>query len=128
MEYPLLMEELQVSDLYYVGRDGVMHSVRNEDFRESVPDVGNVLAGEDLFAANSLEGIEKPSPLFYEVLRRREVETVVIVRVGMDMETDGWLICAEPHSRRIWQEAECAMLYFLAKLLAASIRIDGEKL
>ena len=125
---PLLMEELQISDLYYVGLDGVMHSVRSEDFREAVPDVGNVLAGEDLFAANSLEGIEKPSPIFYEVLRRMEVETVVIVRVGMDMETDGWLICAEPHSRRIWQEAECAMLYFLAKLLAASIRIDGEKL
>ena len=40
----------------------------------------------------------------------------------------GYLICAEPRSRRIWQEDECAIIYFLAKLLAARIKIDGETL
>ena len=57
-----------------------------------------------------------------------EIETVCVVRIGRDTETDGYLICAEPRNRRIWQEAECAMLYFLAKMIAAGIRIDGEKL
>lgn len=125
---PLLMEELQVSDLYYVGKDGMMRSVRNEELREPVPDIKNALTVDDLYAANSIAGLEKPCPVFYDVLRRREVETVLIVRIGMEMETNGFLLCAEPRSRRIWQEAECAILYFLARLLAAQIRIDGEAL
>jgi hypothetical protein len=44
------------------------------------------------------------------------------------MDTNGYLICAEAKNRRIWQEAECAILYFLAKMTAASIAIDGEEL
>ena len=44
------------------------------------------------------------------------------------MTTNGYLICAEPRNKRIWQEAECAMLYFLAKMVAARIRIDRETL
>lgn len=39
-----------------------------------------------------------------------------------------YLICTEPRNRRIWQEAECAMLFFLAKMIAARIRIDREEL
>ena len=59
-------------------------------------------------------------------LKKREVEAVLVVRVGIDATTYGYLICAEPRSRRIWQEDECAILYFLAKLLAASVRTEGE--
>ena len=39
-----------------------------------------------------------------------------------------YLICTEPRNRWIWQEAECAMLFFLAKMIAARIRIDREEL
>lgn len=123
---PLLMEELQISDLYYMGRNGQMRSVRNEAYCEAAPDIVNLLSSDDLFTTNAVGEIEKKSPLFFSAIRKREVETVLIVRIGMEMETDGYLICAEPRSRRIWQEAECAILYFLAKLVAARIRIEGE--
>ena len=125
---PLLMEELQVSDLYYVGKSGEMRAVRNEEYLQRADDIGNLLSCDDLYATNAVGEIEKKSPILYRALQMRDVETVLIVRIGLEMETDGYLMCAEPRSRRIWQEAECAMLYFLAKLLAASIRIDGEKL
>lgn len=124
---PLLMEELRVTDLYYADSRGVIRSVRNPEIKETVGDIKQVM-NDDLFFTNALDQIEKISPQLYAVLRKREVETVLIVRIGMDMETDGYLLCAEAHSHRIWQEDECAILYFLAKLLAARIRIDGEKL
>ena len=57
-----------------------------------------------------------------------EFETLCILRIGIGMEANGYLICAEARNRRIWQEAECAIVYFLAKMVAASIRINGEGL
>jgi len=125
---PLLMEELQISELYYVDRTGRMRAVRDETADEMLPDLVELLRGDDLFADNSLEKVQQRSPVTYEVMQRREIETLCVVRIGMDMDTDGYLICAEPRNRRIWQEAECAMLYFLAKMIAARIRIDGEAL
>ena len=125
---PLLMEELQISDLYYVGRQGIMRAVRNEDFAEPVGGLDELLRGDDLFADNSLAEAEKRSPAFYGLLKKREIETFCVVRIGMKMDTDGYLICAEARNRRIWQEAECAILFFLSKMIAASIRIDGEAL
>ncbi len=123
---PLLMEELQISDLYYVGKSGEMRAVRNEEYVQRADDIGKLLPSDDLYATNVMDEIEKKSPILYEALKRREVETVLIVRMGLEMETDGYLMCAEPRSRRIWQEAECAILYFLAKLLAGQIRLEGE--
>ena len=125
---PLLMEELQISDLYYVGKQGIMRAVRNSGMAEPVSDLPKLLQSNDLFSDNSLDRVEKRSPEFFRVLQRMEIETLCVVRVGMDLETNGYLICAEARNRRIWQEAECAMLYFLAKMVAARIRIDGETL
>ena len=82
---------------------------------------------DDLHYANNLDRIEANCPCFYQTLKKRGIEAVMVTRVGMDEETDGYLICAEPHSLRIWQDEECAAVYFLAKLLAAHIRIGGEK-
>ena len=125
---PLVMEELQVSDLYYVGKERVMRSVRNTSIREDASDIARLLPDDDLYTSNSIADIERKSPAFYETLKKRDVETILIVRIGIAAETDGYLLCAEPRSRRIWQEAECAILFFLAKQLASSIRIEGESL
>ena len=125
---PLLMEELQISDLYYVGSRGIMRAVRDSAMAESVTDVARLLQSDDLFSDNSLTKVKERSPEFFGVLSRREIETLCVIRIGLDSATDGYLICAEARNRRIWQEAECAMLFFLAKMIAARIRIDGEKL
>ena len=81
-----------------------------------------------MFSTSVLEDISQRCPVFYNVLKRRGIETLLVVRVNMDMATEGYLICAEPKSHRIWQENECALVYFLAKLIAYRIRIDGEVL
>ena len=125
---PLLMDELRISDLYYVDGEGVMCAVRNKDLSIPVGDL-SALLNDDLYFSNSLEQVAQRCPEFYRVLTVMEVETLMVVRVGMDgKKTSGYLICAEPRSQRIWQEDECATMYFLAKMLAARIHLGGERL
>lgn len=114
---PFLMQELRISDLYYVGTDRRIHSVRNQEIDEDVSDIAN-LTGDDLFTTNQIEELKDLCPVFYGVLEKWEIETALIMRVGKDLSTHGYLVLAEPRSHRIWQEEECALLYFLAKLLA----------
>ncbi|MBQ8116707.1 MAG: GGDEF domain-containing protein [Lachnospiraceae bacterium] len=123
-----LLEELRISDLYYVGKHGIMHAVCTPDVEEVVNDIG-ALMKEDIYSTNSFRRIEYESPVFYEALKKREVETVIIVRIGMDSkETQGYLICAEPRSLRIWQEDESAILFYLANLIDFHIRLSGEEI
>lgn len=125
---PLLMDELQISDLYYVGSGGIMRSVRNADIAEPAGDLGQLLRSDDLYTGNTLADAQERSPEFCEALKKREVETFCVVRVCMNQHEFGYLICAEAHSKRIWQEAECAILFFLAKMIASTILAEGEKL
>lgn len=125
---PLLMEELQITDLYYIDRTGVLRAVRNRGLNRDVGDI-TPLMNDDLYSGNTLNDVAQKCPAFHAALQSLEVETLMVVRVSQDDEpADGYLVCAEPHSRRIWQEDERAILYFLAKLIAARIRIDGEAL
>ena len=124
---PVMIDELKVSDLYYVDRQRIIRSVRAQDVREDVGDIDRLMSDE-LFAANDLAVVEACCSQFYSVLSRWEVESLMVVRIGMDNEpTDGYLVCAEPRNRRIWQEDECAIMFFLAKMIAARLRIDGEQ-
>ena len=59
-------------------------------------------------------------------MKKHNMETVIVSRIGMNDDTDGYLICAEPRSHRIWQEDECAMMYFLSKIIATGIRLEGD--
>ena len=125
---PLLMEELQISDLYYTGRESVLRAVRNPAVAEPVSGLEKLLRSDDMYANNDMEDVRRRSPEFHETVQKMEAETLCVVRVGIGDKTDGYLVCAEKRNRRIWQEAECAMLYFLAKMMAADIRINGEAL
>ncbi len=48
----------------------------------------------------------------------------MVVNIGLNAETDGCLLCAEPNSHRIWQKDECRIMYFIAKSLAAQKRLS----
>ena len=109
-----------------VGDNGAVLS--EQGVEERVDDIDNLM-NDEIFSSNEPERIAGRCPVFYDALKRREVETVMVVRIAMDnARTNGYLICAEPRSRRIWQEEECAVVFFLAKLIANRIRIDGETL
>lgn len=122
---PQLMDEMGITDLYYTDRHNIMHAVLNRDFRENVSDIDRITK-DDIYRTNITEELRESAPVFLGVLKKHKMENVLIARVGMKEDTDGYIICAEPHSRRIWQEEECAVIYYLAKLIAVGIRLDGD--
>ncbi len=126
---PVIMDELRTTELYYIGKKGVMRALMKPGMAENAMDVGNVFGtGEDCFIEEQVDLIACKAPIFHGALRNRESETAMIVRVNIEKENYGYLICAEPRSHRIWQEDECAMMFYLAKLTAARLRSTGESL
>ena len=124
---PFLKDEMGITDLYYTDTHNVMHAVVNKDFREDASDIGEITK-DDIYRTNIIGEFEDKAPVLFGVLKKYQMDNILVARIGMMEETDGYIICAEPHSRRIWQEDECAMIYFLAKLIAVGMRIDGKKL
>ncbi len=125
---PLLMDELQITDLYYTGSGGIMRSVRQADVAEPAQDLDKLLQSDDLYTGNTLIDVQERSPVFCETLKKREIETLCVVRISMNTNVFGYLICAEARSKRIWQETECAILFFLSKMIAGAALVEGEKL
>ena len=122
---PLIMEELRITDFYYTDKTNRMHAILNKSFNEEVGDIGNLMK-DDIYCTNEIGSIAEISPVFCGVLMKHKMETLLIAKIGIKTDTDGYLICAEPRSRRIWQDDENAILFFLGKLLAATIRLDGD--
>ena len=122
-----LMEEFHINEVYYVGRNGRMHSVSDTDVNEYVGDISS-LVDDEVYLDNEFTKIEKSYPELYKVLKKHDILSVMIVRIGVEMETDGFLICAEHRKGRIWQEDECAIMYFLSRYFTAYIRFSGDEI
>lgn len=122
--FPLLREEMGITDLYYTDKHNVLHAVINKDLAESVPDIDNITKDE-IYCTNDVNEFRETAPVFLSVLKKNKINTVLIVKISKNEITDGYIVCAVPHSRRIWQENECAIIYFFAKLIADEIGADG---
>lgn len=113
---PILMDVLQIEDLYYVEANGRMRSVKDPLFDGDAGDISNIVK-EDFFADRTLERVEKDSPIFYGTLKKKGLASALIMRFVTGGMKQGYLICAVERSYRIWQDNECAILYYLAGLL-----------
>ncbi len=112
----LMLERLKIKDMYYAKEDGRLRSVLDPDFDEDAGDIGRLMT-EDIYRENNLEPVKKSSPNFYDSLIRNDVESVLIVRIRNKEKVHGYLVCAAKRSLRIWQESECALLFYLSELL-----------
>ena len=117
---PVLSEILKVRDIYFVRDDGRLKAAVNSDFDGDASDI-SALMTEDLFSENTLDKIKNNSPLFYQTLINNGFETSLVVRIRKAEKVYGYLVCAVQRSLRIWQENECAVLYYVAGLLADSL-------
>lgn len=117
---PFLTEALQINDLYYIDSNGKMRAVNNKGFEELADDIEKTM-DDDIFNESTLRRIEKNSPIFYSALRHNNFESVLIAKVRNRDKVYGYLVCAVERSLRIWQEDECAILYYLASILAETI-------
>ena len=114
---PTLTDVLQIHDLYYVLPDGKMRAVLDKSFTAEASDLPEVMQS-DLFSESTLDLIKKHSPKFYKSLIKNGFESVLISRIPDGNETKGYLVCAVKRSLRIWQENECAILFYLSELLS----------
>ena len=114
---PVLSEILKVNDLYYVRGDGRLRAVMNPQYEGDASDIAELMV-EDLFSENTLDKVKNYSPEFYSTLIEKGFETTLIVRIRKGNDVLGYLVCAVKRSLRIWQENECAVLYYVAGLLA----------
>ena len=115
---PTLKEILRIQDLYYVLPDGKMRAVLNKEFAADASDLSQVMQN-DLFSESNLNLVKKHSPVFYKSLIKNGFESVLISKIKNDKEIKGYLVCAVNRSLRIWQEDECAILFYLSELLAS---------
>ncbi len=122
----ILNADMRISDLYYVGSDHQFRSIHTGVSLGKVDDLDQLIR-EDMYTTNEVWNIQAHSPSLYELCRRNEFETVLIIRIGIQNETFGYLICAEPRTLRIWQDDERALLFFTARMLAGYIQTAGEK-
>lgn len=113
---PVLSEILKVRDIYYVRGDGRMKAVMTPDFDGDASDISELMS-EDLFSENTLDKVKNKSPKFYQTLISKGFESAMVVRIRKGGEVSGYLVCAVKRSLRIWQENECAVLYYVAGLL-----------
>ncbi|MBQ6517326.1 MAG: GGDEF domain-containing protein [Anaerolineaceae bacterium] len=114
--YASLMNDLHITNLYYAGRKKELKSVIDMKNLGSVSDI-DLLMKDEVYSTNDISQIRKVSPFFYQVLAENEVEAVLVMRIN-DGRTDyGYLVCAEPHTLRIWQEDEFAVMFLFARLV-----------
>ena len=123
----VLSEDMRISDLYCVGGDSCFRSVSTGDSLGQVQDLERLIRN-DLYTTNEIHRIEPLSPGLYELCRARAFETVLIIRIGVQDETFGYLVCAEPRNRRLWQTDEQAILFFIARMLAVYMQASGERM
>ncbi len=113
----VLAELLQAQDLYYVGHDGRMRSVTEPDFDEDASDI-DALMKEDVFSESTLNKVKKNAPILYGTLMNNGYESVLITKIRKKNDVRGYILCPVRRSMRIWQEDECAIMYYLAELLS----------
>ncbi|MCR5612766.1 sensor domain-containing diguanylate cyclase [Treponema sp.] len=113
---PVLSEILRVHDLYYARSDKRLKAVMNSDFEGDASDIDKLMSN-DLFSENTLDDVKNNSPVFYNTLISNGFESALVVRIRKTDNVYGYLVCAVNRSLRIWQENECAVLYYVAGLL-----------
>ncbi len=114
---PSLSEILQMQDLHYVGPDGKMRAVLNKNISEDASDICELMK-DDMFSESTLDLVKKYSPKFNQALIKNGFESVLVCRIQKEEVVKGYLVWAVRRSLRIWQENECALIFYLAELLA----------
>lgn len=119
--------DMRISDLYYVSSDCHFRSIGSGATLGSVYDLEQ-LTQDDIYSTNEIQDIEAKSKSMFELCRNQEFETVLMIKIGIQDETFGYLVCAERHTHRIWQDDEYAIMFFVARMLAVYMQASGEKI
>lgn len=125
--YEGIRMDFRLTDFFYAGRNGVLKSIQDGRILGPCSDIMAV-AQDDIYATNSLDAVQAKSPELYQTLTAHEFETMLAAKVHLGEAQYGYLVLAEPRTLRIWQDAEMAVMYCFARMLAGYIKESGENL
>lgn len=123
----ILYDDMRISDLYYVGSDNHFRNISAGGSLGVVTDLDQLIK-DDIYTTNEIGNIKAKSRSMFDLCQAHAFETVLIIRIGIQDETFGYLVCAEPKNRRIWQDDEYAIMFFIARMLAVYMQASGEKM
>ncbi len=117
-----LTDFLQIPDLYYIDSKNRLRAVADEKIDVTVSNI-STLTTEDMYTTGDILDIEKRCPSLFNALKNMNIGSVILIRIRTGTEASGWLICGVKRRFRIWQENECAVLYFLSNLIQEYMRL-----
>lgn len=123
----VMCDDMRISGLFYQGIDKVVRKVGSDETFGIIDDLDKVVVN-NIFSTNEIQEFMDKAPNLYNYCVSYEIHSIIIVRVGLTDSTYGYLMCLEPHSRRIWQDDEEAMMFFVARTLGGYMMTTGEKL
>lgn len=123
----ILALDMRITDLFYVSSGHHFMSIRSGASSGDVYDLDQ-LTQDDIYSTNEVNTIKSKSPSMYALCQAQEFETVLMIKIGIQDDTFGYLVCAEPHTRRIWQDDEYAIMFFVSRMLAVHMQASGEKI
>ncbi len=113
-----LREALNISNLFFIGKDRVLKDIKGTIEPIAVNDV-DLLVTDIIFSSNSLdEDVKHTSPMFYDALKSYDLESIMISKVMLRGDVIGYLMCAEPRSLRIWQDDEFAVMFTACHMIS----------
>ena len=122
---PLLKDGLRISKMFFADAHGLLRSIPDSGLREDVSDI-TYLLDEAAYSGPVDEEMGDIAPMLHKVLKNLGAQSVIIARVGVDRDTDGYLVCTGKRGKNIWSAEESSLMFFAAKLLAMRIRLDKD--
>ncbi len=123
----VMCDDMRISGLYYQGTDNIIKKVGSDETFGTIDDLNKIVVN-NIYSTNEIQEFMDKAPDLYNYCISHDIYSIIIVRVGTTEATYGYLMCLEPHSRRIWQDDEEAMMFFVARTLGGYIMITGERL
>ena len=123
----VMCDDMRISGLFYQGTDNIIKKVGSDETFGTIDDLNKIVVN-NIYSTNEIQEFMDKAPDLYNYCISHDIYSIIIVRVGTTEATYGYLMCLEPHSRRIWQDDEEAMMFFVARTLGGYIMITGEKL
>jgi len=112
-----LERDIFITDLFVMGKKKYFFSVRDGRVLGESTDVGR-LVDKTIFTTNKVEEIKDEAPEFYTVLKNNELETAMVSEIRTGPFFFGYIMFAEPHNLRIWQDSEKAVMFSLGRMIA----------
>jgi diguanylate cyclase (GGDEF)-like protein len=118
--FEALKNDLHITNMYYAKEDKKLISVLDDRPVGTIADIEKLMK-EEAYATNRIKDIRDICPQTYETLNENQIESLLIVRIESGKKQYGYLMCAEPHSLRIWQESEYAIMFVFARMIGTFI-------